>query len=595
MALLSLQNVTVRMGGAPLLEEVVLHVERGQRACLTGRNGCGKSTLLKLLAGLLEPDGGQILRAPGLRIAYLPQDVPGGIRGTVRSVVDGDGEGAVDRFRAHAQAAEEAISRLGLEPDLPFETLSGGMKRRALLARALACSPDLLLLDEPTNHLDLQAIEWLESYLCRSGLTVLFVTHDRTFLRRVASRILDLDRGELAGWDCDYDTFLRRKQQLLEDEAAMWEKKGKRLSQEELWIRKGIKARRTRDEGRVRALLALREQFRQRRLQEGSSQMTLQQAARSGELVVKMQGLTFGYPGAPPLIQGLDLQIMRGERVGIMGPNGAGKTTLLRLILEELVPQQGNVQLGTRLEVARLDQLRGALDGEKTILENLTGDGEYVEVNGQRRHAYGYLQEFLFTPERARMPVRVLSGGEQNRLLLAMVFTRPFNFLIMDEPTNDLDLETLELLEEQLQQHPATMMLVSHDRTFLNQTVTRMLVFEGDGKVGAYAGGYDDWLTQRPKPVAEDAAPKRAKAPASRPTRGRKLTNRESRELAAMGGHIEALEQEQSELLEAQQDPAFYRLPPEEIARRQSRLSALTEEIERSMERWAELEEMQAG
>ena len=596
MALLSLQNVTVRMGGDPLLEDVVLHVERGQRACLTGRNGCGKSTLLKLLAGLLEPDGGQIVRTPGLRVAYLPQDVPEGIRGTVRSVVDREGDGSVDAFRAHAQAAEEAISRLGLEPELPFETLSGGMKRRALLARALACSPDLLLLDEPTNHLDLSAIEWLESYLCRANLTVLFVTHDRTFLRRVASRILDLDRGELAGWDCDYDTFLRRKQQLLEDEAAMWEKKGKRLSQEEIWIRKGIKARRTRDEGRVRALLALRETFRQRRLQEGASQMTLQQAARSGELVVKTQGLTFGYPGSPPLLAGLDLQIMRGEKIGIVGPNGAGKTTLLRLLLGELSPQQGSVQLGTRLEVARLDQLRGALDGDKTILENLTGDGEYVEVNGQRRHAYGYLQEFLFTPARARMPVRVLSGGEQNRLLLAMVFTRPFNFLIMDEPTNDLDLETLELLEEQLQQHPATMMLVSHDRTFLNQTVTRMLVFEGDGKVGAYAGGYDDWLVQRAKAVAvEEPEPRRTKAPAPKQVRGRKLTNRESRDLAEMGNRIEALEQEQADLLEAQQDPAFYRLAPEEIARRQARLTQLAEEIERSMERWAELESMQAG
>ncbi len=595
MALISLQNVTVRMGGEPLLENVTLHVESGQRACLTGRNGCGKSTLLKLLAGLLEPDGGQIIRSPGMRVAFLPQDVPEGMEGTVREVVESDAHGAVDSFRAHAQSSDEAISRLGLDPAMDFATLSGGMKRRALLARTLACSPDLLLLDEPTNHLDLQAIEWLESYLCRAGITVLFVTHDRTFLRRVATRILDLDRGELAGWDCDYDTFLRRKQQLLEDEAAMWEKKGKRLTQEELWIRKGIKARRTRDEGRVRALQALREQFRQRRLQEGSSRMTLQQASRSGNLVVKARGLTFGYPDAPLLVDHLDLQIMRGEKIGIIGPNGAGKTTLLRLILGELTPQQGEIRLGTRLEVARLDQLRGALDGDKTILENLTGDGAYVEVNGQRRHAYGYLQEFLFTPARTRMPVRVLSGGEQNRLLLAMVFTQPFNFLIMDEPTNDLDLETLELLEEQLQQHPATMLLVSHDRTFLNRTVTRTLVFEGDGQVGSYAGGYDDWLLQRPQPAAAKPDSAKSSKAVVKPVRGRKLTNREFAELQGMEVRIEELEVEQAELLAAQQDAAFYQAPPDEIARSQQRLTELAGDIEHCMERWAELEEIQSG
>jgi ABC transport system ATP-binding/permease protein len=593
MALLSLQNVTVRMGGDPLLENVTLHIEAGQRACLTGRNGCGKSTLLKLLTGLIDPDSGQIIRAPGLRAAYLPQDVPVDLHGTVQSVVDGDAEA----YRAHAQAGAEAISRLGLDPQALFESLSGGMKRRVLLARALAGSPDLLLLDEPTNHLDLDAILWLENFLVRSGVTLLFVTHDRAFLRKVATRILDLDRGELAGWDCDYDTFLMRKEQLLADEEALWEKKGKRLSQEEIWIRKGIKARRTRDEGRVRALLAMREEFRKRRHVIGTSQLTLQEAGNSGDRVVKASGLCFGYDPDRPLIRDLDLQIMRGEKIGIIGANGSGKTTLLRLILGELQPQQGTLQLGTRLEIARIDQLRGALQPDKTILENISGDGVYVVVNGQQRHAYGYLQEFLFTPERARTPVRILSGGEKNRLLLAMAFTQPFNFLIMDEPTNDLDLETLSLLEEQIQQHPATMLVVSHDRDFLNRTVLRTLVFEGDGVIGQYAGGYDDWLTQR-KPVSvasTESKPATTKATARGAATGRKLSNRERQELEGMAARIETWEHEQSGLLAAQSDPAFFRKPAADIAKAQSRLAELASLIDAAMERWEELEAHASG
>ncbi len=601
MALLSLQDITVRMGGDPLLENVTLHIEQGQRACLTGRNGCGKSTLLKLLTGLIEPDEGHIVRAPGLRTAYLPQDVPTNLEGSVQEIVDGDTHGVVDTYRAHAQAGAEAISRLGLVPTDDFASLSGGMKRRVLLARALACAPDLLLLDEPTNHLDLEAILWLETFLARTGKTVLFVTHDRAFLRKLATRILDLDRGELAGWDCDYDTFLLRKEQLLADEAALWEKKGKRLSQEEIWIRKGIKARRTRDEGRVRALLALREEFRQRRQQIGTSQMTLQEGGTSGELVVKAEGVCFGYEKDQPLIRDLDLQIMRGEKVGVIGPNGCGKTTLLRLILGDLPPDCGTLQRGTRLEVARIDQLRGALDPEKSILENISGDGMYVVVNGQQRHAYGYLQEFLFTPERARTPVRILSGGEKNRLLLAMAFTQPFNFLIMDEPTNDLDLETLSLLEEQIQQHPATMLVVSHDRAFLNQTVLRTLVFEGDGHIGQYAGGYDDWLVQRQPTTPRKGDSASGEAPTSKKnasrsgSSGRKLTNRERAELASMASRIEAWEHEQAERLAAQSDPGFYRQSPDAIAEAQARLGALHDLIESALVRWEELESIAIG
>ncbi len=594
MALLSLQNVTVRMGGDPLLEDATLHIEAGQRAALTGRNGCGKTTLLKLLTGLIEADEGQMIRSPGLRTAYLPQDVPTDLEGTVQAVVDGDTGGVVDSYRAHAQAGAEAISRLGLDAQAEFASLSGGMKRRVLLARALACSPDLLLLDEPTNHLDLDAILWLENYLVRAGITILFVTHDRAFLRKVATKILDLDRGELAGWDCDYDTFLMRKEQLLADEEALWEKKGKRLSQEEIWIRKGIKARRTRDEGRVRALQALREEFRLRRQQMGTSRMTLQEAASSGARVVKAQGVSFGYDPEKPLVRNLDLQIMRGEKVGIIGPNGCGKTTLLRLLLGEIKPQSGSIQLGTRLQVARIDQLRGALQPEKSILENISGDGMHVEVNGQQRHAYGYLQEFLFTPERARTPVGILSGGEKNRLLLAMTFTQPFNVLILDEPTNDLDLETLSLLEEQIQQHPATMLLVSHDRAFLNQTVLRTLVFEGDGTIGQYAGGYDDWLLQRKEPQL-DSSPKQPNKPVRSNAGKRKLTNREREELRTLPSQIECWEEEQQGLLAAQADPAFYRQAPDVIAASQSRLGELTAHIEAGLERWEELENIAVG
>lgn len=591
MAVISMRDVSVAFGGDPLLDAVSLHIEAGERTCLVGRNGCGKSTLLKLLAGAAEPDRGEILRAPGIRTAYLPQEVPDGISGTVRSVVEsGDPRHTGAEHWEHEYAAEQAITRLGLDADARFETLSGGMKRRALLARALVCEPDVLLLDEPTNHLDITTIEWLENFLLRRNGSLLFVTHDRAFLRRLATRILDLDRGMLAGWDCSYDLFLQRKQQLLEDEEAMWEKKGKRLTQEEAWIRKGIKARRTRDEGRVRALLALREEFKKRRLESGTSRIQLQSGAKSGSLVLKAEGVSFGYPGQPPLIRDLDLRILRGERVGIIGPNGAGKTTLLRLITGALPPQSGTVTLGTRLEIAYFDQMRTALDGEKTIAQNVAGEGDMIDVGGVRRHVYGYLQDFLFTPARARTPVKVLSGGERNRLLLAMLFLQPCNLLIMDEPTNDLDIETLDLLEEQLQRNSQTLLLVSHDREFLDNTVTSTLVFEGDGRVKAYAGGYSDWVMQRqtPEPPVTSSA---ASAPTfvSKPN-NRRLNNRERQELKTIGPRIELLEEELKRLMAEQSAADFYKRSSEDIATTQERATHAAHEIERLMEHWAELE-----
>ncbi len=591
MALISLRDVSLAYGGDPLLDGVSLHIEAGERACLVGRNGCGKSTLLKLLAGETEPDEGEILRAPGIRCAYLPQEVPEGLSGTVREVVEsGDRRHAHAEHWEHEHAAEQAMTRLGLDPEAPFETLSGGMKRRALLARALVSEPDVLLLDEPTNHLDIAAIEWLEGFLLRRNGTLLFVTHDRAFLRRLATRILDLDRGALAGWDCGYDLFLKRKQQLLDDDEAMWEKKGKRLTQEEAWIRKGIKARRTRDEGRVRALLRLREEFKQRRLESGTSRLQLQSAGKSGSLVMKAENVSFGYPGQPPLIRDLNLRILRGERVGIIGPNGVGKTTLLKLITGALPPQSGTVTQGTRLEIAYFDQLRTALDGEKTIAQNIAGDGDMLDIGGQRRHVYSYLQDFLFTPARARTPVKILSGGERNRLLLAMLFMQPCNLLIMDEPTNDLDLETLDLLEEQLQQNSQTLLLVSHDRAFLNNVVTSTLVFEGDGVVKAYAGGYDDWIMQRQTELASPPAAAAIQAPEPVKPKARKLNNKERQELDKMESRIDALESEQAKLLEDLADADFYKRPAPEIAATQARSAEIAHQIEQLMARWAELE-----
>jgi len=623
MALLSLRNVTLAFGGAPLLDGVSLQVERGERICLLGRNGAGKSSLLALAAGEVAPDGGIIDRQQGLRTATLPQDVPQGLQGSVFEVVAGglgpagellcryhrlsrqleadEDQGLLPQLLEvqHAldaadswplqQRIEQMLTRLKLPADVQLASLSGGVKRRALLARALAAEPDLLLLDEPTNHLDIESIGWLEEYLLRTGITLLFVTHDRAFLRALATRILELDRGRLLDVAGGYDTFLLRKEELLHAEAQEWARFDKKLAQEEVWIRQGIKARRTRNEGRVRALKAMREERRQRRERQGAVKLRLQEADRSGRLVAEVREVSFGY-GGEPVIRGLSTAVMRGDRIGIIGPNGAGKTTLLRLLLGELQPQQGEVRLGTNLQVIYFDQLREQLDPDRTVQQNLSGDQDTVVVGGQARHVYGYLQDFLFTPDRARTPVRILSGGERNRLLLARLFTREANVLVLDEPTNDLDLETLDLLEELLADFQGTLFLVSHDRDFLNRTVTSTLVFEGDGMVGEYVGGYDDWLRQRPQPKPEPAVmpAKAAKAKPER-ERPRKLSFRERHELDELPRKIETLEAELAALHERMADPAFYREQGEAVAAATARLQSLEGELEEAYARWEEL------
>lgn len=600
MALASLQNVSMAFGGEPLLDGVTLNIERGEHVCVVGRNGSGKSTLLKILAGALEPDSGAVLIQKGARVAYLPQEVPQGIGGTVREVVCGGSGG-----EAQGPAAAQAMSRLGLDPDADFASLSGGLKRRCLLARALASSPDLLLLDEPTNHLDVGSVEWLEEFLPARVTTFVFVTHDRAFLRRLARRIVDLDRGRLNGWDCDYDTFLRRKRQVLEDEEAIYEKMGKRLEKEEAWLRRGVKARTTRNEGRVRALMALREQFGARRREIGSGRFDLQASGRSGIRAMRLRDLTFAYPGAEPVVRDLSIDILRGERIGVIGPNGAGKSTLLKLLVGSLEPTGGEVIPGANLDITYFDQLRESLDGELSVADNVADGHEMVRVNGAQRHILSYLSDFLFPPERARTPVKALSGGERNRLLLARHFLNPGNLLVMDEPTNDLDIETLDMLEEQIADFDGTVVVASHDRAFLDGICTSVLVFEGDGIVRQYPGGYTDWRThadataangvvaQRaistPQPKGAETGNTVAEAP-SKATPARRLGFNEKRELEALPGRIEALEKEEAELGEALAAPDAYKRPPEELSAMRSRLAAIPAEIERLMERWAELE-----
>lgn len=596
MALIGLREVSVSFGGPVLLDRVHLQIERGERVCLVGRNGAGKSTLMRILSGDLDPDGGEVVREPGARVALLPQEVPLELGGTVFDVVAAGLDASIARqevgWRATLQV-EQTLSRMGLDPQALFESLSAGLKRRVLLARALAQDPDILLLDEPTNHLDIEAIGWMEELLLRTGRTLVFVTHDRMFLRRLATRIAELDRGCLVDWSCDYETFLRRKEAALEVESEQWLQFDKKLAREEVWMRQGIKARRTRNEGRVRALENLRVLRRERRERMGTVRLRAQEAARSGRLVLEAEGVTFGYEGREPLIHDFSTIILRGDKVGIIGPNGSGKTTLLRLLLGKISPRQGRLRHGVNLEPAYFDQLRAQLDGDKSVQENVGQGNDTILFNGRPLHVMSYLQRFLFSPERARSPVKTLSGGERNRLLLALLFIKPANLLILDEPTNDLDTETLELLECLLLDYPGTVLLVSHDRAFLNNVVTSTLVLEGGGRVGEYAGGYDDWLMQRrapdpvpaparPEPKGEKARPARGKAPA--------LSYRERKELEALPGRIEGLEAEQAALYAAMSDPAFYQKPGPEIAAAKDRLEALGLELEAAYERWEALE-----
>jgi ATP-binding cassette subfamily F protein uup len=588
MALLSLRDIRVAFGGPPLLEGATLQVEPGDRICLLGRNGTGKSTLLKVIAGEIAPDEGEIVRQQGVKVAIVPQEIPAGLSGTVLDVVS-DGGG---------MAPEKAISRLGLSPWDDFGTLSGGMQRRALIARAFSRDADVLLLDEPTNHLDIESIAWLENFLLREARTLLFVTHDRMFLRKMATRIVELDRGRLRDWGCDYDTYLERREADLSAEGAQRARFDKRLAEEETWIRKGVKARGTRNEGRVRALERMREERRGRRELTGTVRMQTQEAASSGKIVVEATGVEAGYADHPVLRE-FSTTILRGDRVGIIGPNGSGKSTLLRVLLGTLSPRIGTVRLGSRLTIAYSDQLREQLDGERTVAENLGDGNDTVIVNERPRHVIGYLQDFLFSPERARSPVRVLSGGERNRLQLAKLFTKPFNLLVLDEPTNDLDIETLDLLEDLLLEYQGTLLLVSHDRAFLNNVVTSTLVLEEGGTVSEFAGGYDDWLKQR----GEGASPALGTNSSSLREKSRpkgegprKLSYKERRKLSELPGKIRdaeagiaALEAERDELQRSMADPAFYRQDGTRVAQGRARLEAVQSEIEESYRAWEAL------
>ncbi|MEW6218877.1 MAG: ATP-binding cassette domain-containing protein [Thermodesulfobacteriota bacterium] len=598
MALVVLQDVFVSYTSHPLLERVCLQIEAGERICLVGRNGAGKSTLLSILTGQLAPDQGQIFRQPGLRVAYLPQKVPAGLTGSVRQVVAGGlapaaggPDPACARDWRHEQPVAAILSRMALPAEASFGELSGGLKRRVLLARALVGDPDLVLLDEPTNHLDLSAITWLEEHLLAGRATVVFVTHDRQLLRRLATRILDLEHGALTSWPGDYAVYLRRKEEALAAACGQDARFDKKLAQEEAWIRQGVKARRTRNEGRVRALLAMRRERANRRQELGQVRMAITSAVLSGRLVAVLEDVSFSY-GDRPVIAHLTTTVLRGDRIGIIGPNGAGKTTLLRLLLGELAPTSGHLRLGTNLEPLFFDQERAQLDDEASVIANLTEGGDSVEISGVRRHAIGYLQDFLFPPARVRQPVRILSGGERNRLLLAKLFARPANVLVLDEPTNDLDVETLELLEELLQEYPGTVLVVSHDRAFLDNVVTSTLVFEGKGQVVEYAGGYSDWQNLRPAaaPVRPSAKPSRQERPRPVTAGRRKLSFREEQELTGLPAAIEALEAEQSALAAAMADPGFFQGNGSRVSAAAARLAALEDEIGRAYQRWQELE-----
>ncbi|SFW44138.1 ATP-binding cassette domain-containing protein [Luteibacter sp. UNCMF366Tsu5.1] len=619
MSLIQLLNVDYSVGGPLLLEQVDLSLDAGERVCVVGRNGAGKSTLLKLIAGELHPDDGEIRLQGGTRIARLTQEVPQDTKGSVFDVVaDGLGElghllaryhhlldaGDMDglgdvQAQIEAQNAwdldsrvQQVIERLELPAHTDFSELSGGMKRRVLLGQALVRDPNLLLLDEPTNHLDIEAIAWLEGFLKSFTGSIVFITHDRSFLRALATRIVEIDRGQVTSWPGDYDNYLRRREERLHAEAQANAHFDRKLAQEEVWIRQGIKARRTRNEGRVRALKAMRRERQERREQSGNARITLATAQASGRKVIEAKHVTQAY-GGRTLLRDVSTTIMRGDRVGIMGPNGAGKSTLLKILLAELKPQEGEVTLGTGLEIAYFDQHRSVLDDRMNALDNVAEGREYIELNGQRKHIIGYLQDFLFSPERARAPITRLSGGERNRLLLAKLFAQPSNLLVMDEPTNDLDVETLELLEELLNEYTGTLLLVSHDRDFIDNVVTSTLVLEGDGNVGEYVGGYSDWLRQKPAAaLAKPAAAKTVATPvaAAPAAPKKKLSFKEQRELELLPAKLEQLEAEIAKRTEAMNDPKYFQQDAAAITRANEELAKLQAELETAFARWEELE-----
>ncbi|TWU41393.1 ABC transporter ATP-binding protein uup [Novipirellula aureliae] len=603
MNLLSLDDLTIGFRGPSLLDSVSAKIDSGQRIGLLGRNGAGKTTLMRMLTGDVVPDHGSITIRPGTVITRLSQNVPRGWTGTVRTIVLGDDYDPHDHDEAWKleHAVDSTLSRMELDPDIEFETLSSGMKRRVLLAKAISRSPDLLLLDEPTNHLDIESIVWLENFLSRWEKTLLFVTHDRSFLQNLAKRIWEIDRGRLFDWSCDYKTFLERKEQLLaaeEKQNALFDKK---LAEEEAWIRQGIKARRTRNEGRVRALEAMRLVRGERRKNEGKAKLNLQDAQRSGALVAELKHVSFAY-GERPIMNDFSTTIMRGDKLGIIGPNGVGKSTLLKLLLGKLEPNEGKVRLGTNLSIAYFDQLRDTLDPEKTVEENVGDGSDRIQIGDKTKHIIGYLQDFLFTPERVRTQVKFLSGGERNRVLLAKLMTQPANVIVLDEPTNDLDAETLEMLEDELVEFAGTVLMVSHDRTFLNNVVSSTIVFEEDG-VNEYVGGYDDWRAtierrkaSESEPEAKKNKPKLAsksnndKAADSVKPPAKKLSFKEKFELEKLPAKIETLEQEIESLHQTMADPTFYQQAGPEIAVVNSKLSRAEDELAKAFARWEELE-----
>ncbi|HEY1600954.1 MAG TPA: ATP-binding cassette domain-containing protein [Pirellulales bacterium] len=603
MPLITVSDLSIGFRGRTLLDAVSCQIETGQRIALLGRNGAGKTTFMRILCGQAEPDSGQATFAPGTRIALLPQDVPQDIAGPVRDVV-ALGLDSVGHESETAWQAEHKLERILSNMDLPaearFESLSSGMKRRVLLARALVSGPDVLLLDEPTNHLDVEAINWLEDFLGRTSATLIFVTHDRMFLRRLATRILEIDQARLFDWSCDYDTFLSRKEDLLaaeEKQNALFDKK---LAEEEVWLRRGVKARRTRNEGRVRALEQMRRVRSERRTSGGKVQMAIAEAQRSGTLVAELDCVTFACEQRP-IVRDFSSTILRGDKIGVFGPNGSGKTTLLQLLLGQLQPQLGTVRLGTNLQIAYFDQLRQQLNPDASVQENVSDGYDTVTIGGKPRHVIGYLEEFLFSPERSRTAVRYLSGGECNRVLLAKLFAKPANVIVLDEPTNDLDAETLELLEERLVQFTGTVLVVSHDREFLNNVVSSTIVFENGG-VKEYVGGYDDWLRQRPvsstvpAPVNRPSVMATAKtsaapqADAQPDQRKRRLSFKERQELQGLPALIEKLEGQIAEMHREMSQDAFYRQPGPQIAEQQALLKELEEQLATVYIRWEELE-----
>ncbi len=630
MGLIWINEVSVSFGGPRLLDEATLQIEAGERIGLLGRNGSGKSTLMKVLMGDITPDSGEIIRSGEVRIAMLPQDVPDDLPGTIYDVVASGGrehlellreyheltlrmsrsgddgllkklEGVQHRLETtgawlYHQRVETVIARTDLDENAEFRFLSAGMKRRVLLAKALVNEPDLLLLDEPTNHLDINAILWLEDFLLNFEKTFMLVTHDRAFLQRLATRIVEIDRGRLMSFPCNYGTYLERRQALLEAQQKEWQEFDKKLAREETWIRQGIKARRTRNEGRVQALVKMRRERAERREQTGNVRLAIQEAERSGRLVVEAEKIHFAF-GDRKILEGFSTTIIRGDKVGMIGPNGSGKTTLLKILLGELEPQQGRVRLGTGIRVAYFDQLRAQLDENGTLKDNVAAGNDMIVVDGVSRHIVAYLQDFLFPPDRILSPVSSLSGGERNRLLLAKLFILPSNVLVLDEPTNDLDMETLELLEDRLLEYKGTILMVSHDRAFLNNVVTSTIVFEGKGRLQEYVGGYDDWLRQRTEPdeplkrVPGDQKPKKGKPPREK----QKLSYKETQELETLPLKIETLEGEKQRLLETLNSPEFYvGRDSVEINRANDRLKALEEELEGAYGRWDELESLAA-